>query len=137
MGDFLTKEQAEAFAALLEGVAFQDRDYAWNVSYDDGNNCSTFQECLEALADERDFDLVPYDKQPDTVYLIEKAWADSMENHPLYAFGYKAVGFVATEDEAKAIVGAGGSAPECWATPKDALAYRYTAVPAFKAEAKT
>lgn len=56
----MTKEQAEAFAVLLEGEAFQNEDWEWSVSYDDEKCCSTFLECLDALADELDFELVPY-----------------------------------------------------------------------------
>ncbi len=54
------------------------------------------------------------------VFVIERLWTDWMENNPHAAVGYAPVGFVDTEDEAKALVVAAGNADpaRCWAISK-------------------
>lgn len=43
------------------------------------------------------------------VFLIEKLWTDSTENHPLASSGYKPIGvFMGTEDQAKVMVADAG-----------------------------
>jgi hypothetical protein len=42
------------------------------------------------------------------VFLIQKMWTDWMENHMSEAFGYKTVGYVTDEEEAKKIVADAG-----------------------------
>jgi len=45
------------------------------------------------------------------IFLIERIWSDSMENDSSAALGYEPVGYVDTEEEAKAIVEKGGQVP--------------------------
>ena len=51
----------------------------------------------------------------ETIYLIEKVWIDNLENRN--PWGYDAIGFVETVEEAKAIVLEGGTCEdkECYA----------------------
>lgn len=42
------------------------------------------------------------------IYAIYMAWSDEMDNDPSDAFGYKVVGYVDSEEEAKSICSRGG-----------------------------
>lgn len=54
------------------------------------------------------------------IYLIEKFWTDSLENHPSYASGYSVVGYVTEENRAKQLVSeAGTCAGTGWPIPKE------------------
>lgn len=43
-----------------------------------------------------------------SIFVIEEAWSDPMENESRAAFGYSAVGYVDSKEEADAAVAAGG-----------------------------
>lgn len=60
-------------------------------------------------------------EQPDSmIYLIEKFWTDSLENHPSYASGYSVVGYVTDENKAKQLVSEAGTyAGTGWPIPKE------------------
>lgn len=49
------------------------------------------------------------------IWLISKAWTDSLENNSSDAFGYAVIGFVDSEEKAIEIVRNGGPADKCWA----------------------
>jgi hypothetical protein len=69
------------------------------------------------------------------IYLIKKLWADPLENHDQY--GYTAVGYVTTEEEAKAIVEKGGVRTEYPANNflvGDLPHYQYMAIEPFREE---
>lgn len=54
------------------------------------------------------------------IYLIEKFWTDSLENHPSYASGYSVVGYVTEENRAKQLVSEAGTyAGTGWPIPKE------------------
>lgn len=54
------------------------------------------------------------------IYLIEKFWTDSLENHPSYASGYSVVGYVTDENKAKQLVlQAGTYTGTGWPIPKE------------------
>lgn len=61
----MTEEQAKAFATLLgDGTAFLDKASGdWHVYQTDRAIYKTYDECLEQLADESDFQLVPYGEE--------------------------------------------------------------------------
>lgn len=42
------------------------------------------------------------------IWLIKKLWTDSMENHTSNAMGYKVIGYVNSEVEAREIIANGG-----------------------------
>jgi hypothetical protein len=50
-------------------------------------------------------------------YLIEKLWIDPLENLRQNAYGYKPLGYVDTEEEAKAFCATGRlfTGEDCWA----------------------
>ena len=56
------------------------------------------------------------------IWVIEEAWSDSTENQTRAAFGYRAIGYVLTKEDAEAIKARRGKLPIdfCWAAPKDA-----------------
>lgn len=56
----------------------------------------------------------PCNPKPSTIFLIEQAWLDPMENHN--ATGYKPIGFVFTLEEARAKVSSGRlfTQDDCW-----------------------
>lgn len=61
------------------------------------------------------------------IFLIEQIWIDSMENEVNSAVGYKPVGWVATEQEAKELVAKGKkyTRDNCWAIRESMPEYQY------------
>lgn len=59
------------------------------------------------------------------IYVIERLWYDSMENHNSY--GYTIIGYLSTEEKAKDFCTQGGktTADEHWAFTVDMPNYRY------------
>jgi hypothetical protein len=58
--------------------------------------------------------IIKIKRKMETVYLIEKAWIDPLENYN--ADGYKPHGFILTEEEAKSFCESKGywTSKDCW-----------------------
>ena len=67
------------------------------------------------------------------IYLIEEAWADPLENEVSAAFGYKPIGYVMDEKDARNIVKSGGnvSLKFSWALTESFPKFRYKSLPQF------
>jgi len=64
------------------------------------------------------------------LWLIKKAWADSMENSSYRAFGYDVLGYATTEE--LSLIDFTLPAPKGWATPEGALFYIKETLPSIK-----
>ena len=61
-----------------------------------------------------------------SVFVIEEAWVDSMENDLGKAFGYSPIGFRQTRESAESFCLGGGTIEGCWVNAsKGAPRYRF------------
>lgn len=64
------------------------------------------------------------------LYIISQIWTDSMENQSSNAVGYKDIGFVYTEEEAKIFCSKGKilTRKECWAIMNEMPEFKYNKI---------
>ena len=79
-----------------------------HVSINMLNTASGADFCAAAIR-EKGRKMTEIEQSDSMIYLIEKFWTDSLENHPSYASGYSVVGYVIDENKAKQLISEAGT----------------------------